>query len=304
MELKQYTMEHADRNLQEFRIVSGYKDNDVLRKSLNTLTAKVFGFHFEQWYRDGYWQEKYVPYSITDGQFIAANISVNFMDFIDGGAKKHYIQLGTVMTDPAFRGRGLSRILMEKILDELEDQCELFYLFANDTVLDFYPRFGFVKAEEYQYSKMVSKEDTRADIRKLDMSDINDRNMLYHIAADTVPLYRFSMTGNPSLIMFHCTNDKKDSIYYLKECDTVVIAEYMEDRLYIEDVFCTGRVELGRITKALPHPRNTKIILGFTPEDAASYQTDIFKEEGSTLFIRAKNGVSLPKVRFSALSHA
>lgn len=30
------------------------------------------------------------------------------------------------------------------------------YLYGNDTVLDLYPKFGFVTATEYQYTKQIS----------------------------------------------------------------------------------------------------------------------------------------------------
>ena len=39
---------------------------------------------------------------------------------------------------------------MEWILQNWSDRCDGIYLFANDTVLDFYPKFGFLPAEEAQ----------------------------------------------------------------------------------------------------------------------------------------------------------
>ena len=64
----------------EFEIISGYRKNDALRTSFNKLAEKTFGLSFEGWYRSGYWNDKYIPYSIvTDGNVIA-NVSVNLID--------------------------------------------------------------------------------------------------------------------------------------------------------------------------------------------------------------------------------
>lgn len=90
----------------------------MLRRTFNNLTRETFGFDFEQWYIDGYWQKRYIPYSLLDGDRVVANISVNDLNFLVMGEKKRYIQLGTVMTDKAYRGLGLSRALMERVLDE------------------------------------------------------------------------------------------------------------------------------------------------------------------------------------------
>lgn len=50
--------------------------------------------------------------------------------------------------DENYRGRGLSRQLMEHIMATYEDIP--MYLSANESVLDFYPRFGFERVYKKQ----------------------------------------------------------------------------------------------------------------------------------------------------------
>lgn len=45
------------------------------------------------------------------------------------------------MTHPDYRGQGLAKKLLEHVIAKYEDQYDFLYLFANDTVLDFYPKF-------------------------------------------------------------------------------------------------------------------------------------------------------------------
>lgn len=98
------------------------KNNDILRKSFNELTEKTFYFNFESWFHNGFWGNDYIPCSLIDGEKVVANVSVNLMDFQLDGIKKHYIQIGTVMTDEAYRGQGLNRYLMEKVITEYKEK--------------------------------------------------------------------------------------------------------------------------------------------------------------------------------------
>lgn len=126
------------------------------RTSFDALAQRVFGLSFEQWYRDGYWTDRYKPYVLLDGGTVVASIAVNRMQTMWRGKGRSYIQLGTVMTDPQYRKQGLSRCLMEQVLRDYCRSCDAVYLFANDSALDFYPRFGFERAVEYQFSCPVT----------------------------------------------------------------------------------------------------------------------------------------------------
>lgn len=46
------------------KIEKNVKNHDALRRSFNTLAKETFGLSFETWYQNGYWGEKYIPYSI------------------------------------------------------------------------------------------------------------------------------------------------------------------------------------------------------------------------------------------------
>lgn len=117
-------------------LIKNYRDNETLRKSFHALAMKTYGLDFEDWYENGYWGEAYTPYSIVEAGRIVANVSVNTTDFILDGSRKHFIQLGTVMTDEAYRKRGYGRRLMEEVEKDYAGKTDGIYLFANDSVLD------------------------------------------------------------------------------------------------------------------------------------------------------------------------
>ncbi|MBO6299664.1 MAG: GNAT family N-acetyltransferase, partial [Lachnospiraceae bacterium] len=138
------------------RLKCNYRDNEQLRSSFNALAKKVFGLDFENWYQNGFWKDNYNPYSVVIDGEVVSNVSVNYCDMNYKGKLIRLMQLGTVMTDPDHRGKGYLRMIMEKIMSEYEEQVDGIYLFANDSVKEFYPKFGFREGREYQYSKEVS----------------------------------------------------------------------------------------------------------------------------------------------------
>lgn len=75
------------------------------------------------------------------------------------------------MTDPDFRNQGLNRLIMEQVLKDWEDKIFLIYLYANPSVLEFYPKFGFVKANEFvHYRPIISENKLTASFKKMDMN--------------------------------------------------------------------------------------------------------------------------------------
>lgn len=293
---------------------TGYKDDFELRESLNKLTEKTFGFNFEKWYLDGYWGDRYIPYSLLYEDRVVSNVSVNILDFDILGNKKRFVQIGTVMTDNEFQNKGLSRVLMEKVLEEWDGKCDLIYLFGNDSVLDFYPKFGFEKCNEYVYSirksniHISTKSTSYKHIRELDMDNIEDRDTLHNLASNTKIFSKVSMIDNPGLIMFYCTNFIKDNIYYLEDSNTVVICDLKGDTLYLNEILSTEDVNLDNVVSKIVKIYNKveNIVLGFTPKDSSKYERSLLFEEDTTLFIRGDiyNLFKDDHLMFPVLSHA
>ena len=131
------------------------RENAPLRKSFDALAQKTFGISFEGWYRAGHWSDSYIPYVLAEGDTVLANASVNVMDFLWCGQSRR------LYSDwHGHDGRNAPRPRAVAPADYcnfsgLKDRCDTVYLFANDSVLNFYPKFGFCKAQEYQYSMQL-----------------------------------------------------------------------------------------------------------------------------------------------------
>lgn len=293
-------------NGREYAFIKDFKDNALYRKSYNTLTQKTYGFDFEKYYQAGYWGNGYMPYSLLDGENIVANVSASISDCLVLGENKRYIQIGTVMTDSKYRNQGLSRYLMEKVIEEWKDKCDMIYLFANDGALDFYPKFGFAAVNEYQCSKTIRNDNEIISAEKLDMSLNSSRELLIDKINNSIPMSRITMMDNVGGVMFYCTSFMSDNVYYLRDQDVIVIAEFEDDRLYLQEIFSSSEVDLDSIIKALTNKEIKTVVFGFTPNETDDYCINLLQEEDTTLFVM-KDKQDLfqnNKLMFPVLSHA
>jgi GNAT superfamily N-acetyltransferase len=298
-------METITINGKAYGYVVDYKNDDRLRKNLNSLTSKVYGFDFEDWYLNGYWGDYYIPYSLLDGDSIVSNISVNVINFLVKGEERTYIQIGTVLTVQENRNQGLSRFLLEKVLAEWRGKCDLIYLFANDSVLDFYPKFGFNRVEEYQYSKEIDLEVSLSDVTKLNMSDNENKKFLRDKINLSFPYSQVSVIENPSIVMFYYTAFLEDNVYYVKDLDAIAIADIEQDTLYLKDVFCEKEESLDRLISELINQDIKKVVLGFTPKDKTSFDENILISEDVLFILDDRWGLfDNEKLQFPVLSHA
>ena len=292
-----------------YEIVKNYRNNDALRASFNALSKATFGLEFETWYRNGYWGEKYNPYSIVvDGQ-VVANVSVNTTDMLWDGSRKHFLQLGTVMTAKPYRRQGMIRRIMEEIEKDYGQDVDGIYLFANDSVLDFYPKFGFRTEKEYQYTKKIAPqegENGRIDtLVQVPMREKSAWMQLEHAILNSASQSRLALTDNIGLLMFYVTGFMQENVYYDREQEAYVIAETEGEEVLIHNIFSGRQVDPGRIAAAFGE-NIRQVRLGFTPVCAEGYTMSEVREEDTTLFIKEKafDEFEKEKLMIPTLAHA
>ena len=206
------------------------------------------------------------------------------------------------MTRQDSRGQGLSRRLMEEIEKDYAGKVDGIYLFANDSVLDFYPKFGFKKAKEYQHWKEITAAGPASAVH-MPMKEKTDWRRLEKAIMESCSNSSFGMDKNVGLIMFYVTKFMQNNVYYVKTQDAWVIAETDGDALFLQEVIASTEVNLDEIVKAFGKEIK-KVILGFTPLHREGYQVKEVQEEDTTLFVDEKMAESEKHIMFPELSHA
>jgi predicted N-acetyltransferase YhbS len=284
-------------------VIHDYRSDKALRDSFNQLAEQTFGLNFEGWYQDGFWKENYDPHSIVVDGEVVSNVSVNRTDLMIGGRRYRILQLGTVMTAQAHRGKGYGRAIMEYIEGEYAG-VDGIYLFANETVVDYYPRFGFRPAVEYAYRKAVSQTgENRTEQVIMDNADS------WAKLAEAMERSKFRegcpMVGNPGLIFFYVSLFLQEAVYYIPHLDAWVIAEPEEGCLTIHNIFAGEQVTIDDVAAAFGSEVR-EIALGFAPECAEGWEISEIHEEDTHFFV--KGGIfgqfEEKKLRIPSLSHA
>ena len=275
------------------------------------LAEAVFGLSFRSWYENGFWTDRYIPYCLADGSRIVANASANVIDTLWQGERKRYIQIGTVMTHPAYRKRGLMKKIMERLLADWKGRCDGIYLYANDSVRDFYPKFGFETAQEYGHRIDLldggqEKKGQEGMWRKLDMAAPKDRELLRSCYGRSNPYSALPMLDNEGLLMFYCADFMKECVYYSRRWDAVCVASGEGEAVYLSDVFGNPACSLYELAAGLPFENYASVVLGFTPKDDSHCICERLVEEDTTLFVfsSGENVFREGRLRMPELSRA
>ncbi|HEM1119301.1 TPA: GNAT family N-acetyltransferase, partial [Listeria monocytogenes] len=287
-------------------MISDYKDNKMYRDSFNKLAESTFDINFEEWFRSGFWNDKYVCYSYIDNNEVISNVSINKMNLIYQGENYSALQIGTVMTHPNYRGQGLAKNLLNHVIAKYEDQYDFLYLFANDTVLDFYPKFGFERIEESSFTVDACNLKKKASkLKKLNPDNKTDFQLISRIVSKRAPLSNIlDVKESEDLLMFYVLIALKNELYYLEELDVIVLMEQEGTDLYVLDILSTKKLDVVEVLSYLSTKKIETIHLLFTPEKSKYIDAAYIIETEDMLFVRPNVLTSENYFLFPATSHA
>ncbi|MDF2938888.1 MAG: family acetyltransferase, partial [Paenibacillaceae bacterium] len=222
------------------QLVSHYRDNDNLRLSFNRLAHETFGIDFEGWYQKGAWDSSYTCYSFAAGEKIVANVSVTAMTLLLDGRAQPSFQIGTVMTHPDYRGQGLFKALMEEALTPLEKQDNsLTFLYANESVVNLYPKLGFQRSPFYRLETdaVTGALPGTPRLRKLDVARKEDWALIVCLVQERAPLSgKCWVSTGSSIFLWYCLNIFPDAIYYAEDRELLLVCEWSEEKIELMDV--------------------------------------------------------------------
>lgn len=278
--------------MSDYQLISDYKHLPKYRESFNTLAKMIFGIDFTPWIEQGGWNDKYICYSYIDEDHVIANASINKMNIVLNQKEYNAIQIGTVMTHPDYRMQGLSRKLIDHIITKYEHECDFIYLFANDSALDFYPKFGFERMQESSFSLNAShlrnQTSKTYSVRPLSMTNSVDFTMIKKFAEDRLPASSIlSVVNNEHQLLFYFILPFRDSFYYIEEADVVIIFKHEDHQLHIFDIISTTSMDIDAILNSITSPETEAIHFYFTPDFAIDHmEAELVSQSEDTLFMR------------------
>ena len=274
--------------------ISNYIDDKKLFLSFNELAAETFSLDFSTWKNSGCCDGTYILHSFVHEGRIVANVSVTKMEMMISEMEVKGIQIGTVMTDQSFRGRGLSRKLIESVIREYS-YAEFIYLFANDSVLDFYPKFGFISSDEFIYfNENISSFKILSGKRRLCGGNPEDISLLKDkLSKRDFQSKSFGVKGSVSIPLWHFMNTYTDAFHYIAPLDCVAVFAILNDELQLYDIISESPLKAVDVIPYIIESGVKKIIYHFMPDDFDSYAVRGGKFVYDKMFYLGRN-IKLP----------
>ncbi len=259
---------------------------------LNFIFQIFPGAKFLEWWERGFWDDSYRPFSIMESDKIISNITACLMDVLVCGEKYKAVQIGAVGTVPEYRKLGLSRALMDYVLKKFESEVDLFFLFSNENVLDFYPKFGFKPIPEKVFQLESGIPAGIFSARKLNLRNFNDYNLLQVLIKERQSISEiFGAENYGAITMWHIFNSYKDSLYYLSDQDALIIKKEKKNEMHIRDIIFRKPFEVLPALSKIIESETIDRIYYYFPPDRISYPYDKTVGHKSNLFV--KSGIEL-----------
>ncbi len=241
-----------------YRYAAGYSPASPEGAQFFALVRAVFGLSLSPIAALDWPAMGYRCHSLLDGAEMAANVSALRMTLQVMGRPTPAVQLGAVAVTPEHRGHGLARQLMERVLAEYADTA-LMILFPNETVLDFYPKFGFRAVPQYTAVCELPPGSTVPQPPRLAPDSPEAQYILSQPQAASSIL---DARGNPLALWANLRLVCPDGLYSAGE-GRALLAQQQGDTLHIFDVFSPEPFD---ILPWVAWPGVHRLHLHFTPD--------------------------------------
>lgn len=261
-----------------------HRDTD-LHAAYCDYVAQVFTqADFRRWCEWGQWNEDYLAFCLFQDGRVVANASATRMRLVIEGADIDGWQFGAVGCLPSLRGRGLARMAMQAALAHCGDAPVL--LFANERVLEFYPRFGFAPAPQSLFALDWQAHPESEPAPMLDLADPAVRTAFLRAAAAARPVSeRFGARDYGRIATWYAANGYASPLRRLSE-DVWVFAQTEDGVLTIEDVFASVPVDWPAAIGRLIDQPIRELRFGFTAQRDWPRARVLGDEADAALFVR------------------
>lgn len=284
-----------------FKLIENYSNHNSKREMYYRFISNVFpGCDFKMWYSKGFWTDDYILYSFVDSGEIISNISVALMKVFVNGKLMNGVQLGAVGTIPEYRKLGLSRKLMNYVIDKYKSKTEIIFLFANDSVTEFYPKFGFTKQDQYLFKKKALPVKSKTELRKLNLIKVDDYNLLLRLLKERKPITRlFGAAYYDFFVMWHVFNKQWENIYYIPDYDALLFIKIKDDALHVYEVVCKREIDINHIVHEIAGFNKVSNILFYFPPDQIRFTYDsLIEYTEAPLFILGDISFAKREIKF------
>jgi GNAT superfamily N-acetyltransferase len=259
------------------------------------------GVDFRRWDERGGWNDDYEAWLLEHDGEVVASTGLMRMRLLVAGEERRGYQLGAVSTHPARRGHGYSRMLLEAVLAQIDDEQAPALLFANERVLAFYPRFGFRIVAQRRFVADAAIDPTAVSAPRCDMGDATHRARLDELCRDAPANDpRFGARDYFTVLLWHLTY-RPIQAFRLDHDQAIAVVERRGDTLVLHDLVARRPFDLAAALPSLIDAPIARIEFGFSPRRWWPQANSVGAYAGSPLFVRGIEDLAEP-LRFPDLA--
>ena len=269
-------------------LVKNYKHDPDLREAFYEFTPQaLWGINFKPWAEKGYWDSlSYDGYALMENGKMVANVSYTIMKMKIDHQLRTLLQIGTVGTLEEYRNKGYSRQLLEEILKDWEGKVDWIFLFANENVLSFYPKFGFERVENgvftLQFPERKRKEGP--SLKKILFPE--QEEWFWQKVKTRLPVSaKFGSLDGHEIMMLYISLGYSEYVWYEETTDSIVIMEEKEGTLHLYDWIFQKEHDVHTLLAHIPFKEGTQCVVHFMNDQVE--ELGVLNEEDSMFFLRA-----------------
>ncbi|HEY0826995.1 MAG TPA: GNAT family N-acetyltransferase [Bacilli bacterium] len=256
--------------MEKLELATNYSLDDTKREKLFPLFEKVFGVKVDtlkDFYKRGFWNPTYRPYTFFDTGRAVANVSMFSLPISIHSTLVNAAGIQSVMTDPDYRRQGLMKHLLEKMLKDIDQEYELAFLYTETPSL--YTPFRFRQVQEHYFEKSTKYIPKKGNntLRKMDYFEVQDLQIMRKLFLQNTPISRcFAPITYDSSFFFNMYDRHfQQKVYYSAELQVMIVFEVEGETLKLYDIIGGRPPSLEEIYSQIPTPFK-RVELFFSPD--------------------------------------
>jgi hypothetical protein len=177
---------------------------------------------------------------------------------------------------------------MTHVLNKYKYSTDIFFLFANESVLNFYPQFGFERYQEVVFTSNSTVPTPNYSARRLNILNPSDFNLIKNLIKKRQVLTRhFGALDYDFITMWHVLNVFPNKLYYLEPEKAIFIISEDGNTLHIWDIIYNQPFDLYPAIAKVIQTETIKSLNYYFPPDQMAFSFDqVLPSNDSPLFIR------------------
>lgn len=247
------------------RIESSFYDNQELACAFFDAQRVVYPGLDLQWANDHHLLRPQVtPFSLINGDGKTVSIlNASLMRVHIKGKDFRSVQIGTVATLPEFRSKGFAANLQQYVQEHYAQLVDFQFLFANPSVLDFYPKFGFEGIEQSSYHFRPIKND-KFDFTRLTLDDEGIAFLKSGLSQREPTSDIIDARDAGWLVEFYCRRYYSQNLWVNQSRNVILVASVEGSILELHDIIALRHSK--DFFQSFSWPGISEIKLGFTPD--------------------------------------